>query len=136
MATNDITSHKYADTIPDAISAISLKTPKYPSINLIINAHLLEGSQAAAEVIIHDKDEDIQSLDVETDLATIQVTPKYSSINWVVSKAAATEIHVEDADFPMAIETDEMVLETTLEDNDSPIALEIDKQSDDIDSEG
>ena len=59
MATSDITSHKYADianTIPDAISAISLKTPKYRSINCIINAHLgLEGSQDADDVISHDE---------------------------------------------------------------------------------
>ena len=51
---------------------------------------------------------------------TILKTPKYPSINWVVSKTAATEIQVEDAGSPMAIETDKVMLET---DNDSPMAL-------------
>ena len=47
VATNDITSHKHADiaNIPDATSAISLRTPRYPSIHWIINAHLLTATE-------------------------------------------------------------------------------------------
>ena len=83
-STSDITSHKYVDIA---------NTDAYDS-----EVH----TNITNAIIAHLGLEDNQAVDVTISAASIK-TPKYPSIKWVVYKAAATGIPVEDANYPKAI---------------------------------